>query len=61
MASDFTHLPQTRKLLMSIPAEDRSVNLHNIESVVGSNMNEKALGVEWSIDTGWQTGTAGHL
>ena len=40
----------SKTLLMSIPAEDLSVNLHNIEYVVGSNMNEKALGVEWSIE-----------
>ena len=40
----------SKTLLMSIAAEDRSLNLHNIESVVGSNMNEKALGVEWSME-----------
>ena len=47
-----TFASNSKTLLMSIAAEDRSVNLHNIESVVGSNMNEKALGVEWSIEKG---------
>ena len=36
----------SKTLMMSIPAEDRSINLHNIESIVESNMDDKALGVE---------------